>query len=368
LAAADERPPAPGTRVLITGGAGFIGSNLAIELATRHADWEIIALDNLHRRGSELNLVRLHEAGVRFVHGDVRRAEDVRAVGAFDKLVECAAETSVLAGIDGASDFLITTNMLGAYHCLQEAVRHNAQVVFLSTSRIYPIDELNALAYEETETRFVLSAEQHVVGACELGISEKFPLHGARTLYGASKLSAELLIVEYAEAFGLRTVINRCGVVAGPWQMGTAEQGVFAHWMLTFYFNGSLAYTGFGGAGKQVRDVLHVADLAELVDDQLMRPEAWSGAVINVGGGASANLSLQETTALCQELTGSTVDITSIAADRAGDIRIYVSDCRALEQYTKWRPARSARDVMSDIYGWVHEHEHSLSGVFTGAR
>jgi CDP-paratose 2-epimerase len=266
-----------GVRVLITGGAGFIGANLALDLASRHADWEITAFDSLHRRGSELNLARLREGGIRFVHGDVREPADLRAAGGFDKLIECSAEPSVMAGVDGSTEFLLHTNLLGAYHCLEEAARNKAQFVFLSTSRVYPVHALNALTFAEGETRFELLEEQPIAGASQRGVSEHFPLDGARTLYGASKLAAELLITEYAESFGLATAVNRCGVVAGPWQMGKVDQGVFTHWMLAFYFRRPLSYLGFGGTGKQVRDLLHVADLGDLIDDQLLRPEHWAG-------------------------------------------------------------------------------------------
>jgi CDP-paratose 2-epimerase len=347
--------------VLITGGAGFIGASLALELAAWHPDWEIVALDNLHRRGSELNLPRLREHGVRFVHGDVREPTDLRATGPFDALVECSAEPSVMAGVGGDTGFLVRTNLLGAYHCLEEAARHGAQVVFLSTSRVYPVAALNALSYEETESRFALHDEQPLPGASAHGIAERFPLEGARTLYGASKLSAELLVTEYAESFGLPTVVNRCGVVAGPWQMGKVDQGVFTHWILAFHFKRPLSYIGFGGEGKQVRDLLHVADLAELVDDQLLRPEHWSGAVVNVGGGVDVSLSLRETSALCEEITGSTVQVTTDPETRAGDIRIYLSDTRALRRWTNWRPRNGPREILTDIFNWVHEHERQLS-------
>ncbi len=350
-------------RVLITGGAGFIGASLAVELAARHPAWEIVALDNLHRRGAELNLSRLREGGVRFVHGDVREPEDLQMVDGFDALVECSAEPSVMAGVDDARGFLIRTNLLGAYHCLEEAKRHDAQVVFLSTSRVYPVAGLNSLAYAEGETRFELAGDQSLPGASPRGVSERFPLEGARTLYGASKLSAELLIAEYAESFGLRTVIDRCGVIAGPWQMGKVDQGVFTHWMLAFYFRRALSYLGFGGTGKQVRDLLHVADLAELVDDQLVRPEHWSGAVLNVGGGPATSLSLCEASMLCEEITGHELQVDGDSRTREGDVRIYISDCSALERYTNWTPRRSAGQIMADIYTWIHDHERLVDGA-----
>ena len=258
------------------------------------------------RRGSELNLPRLREAGVEFVHGDVREPDDLAAAGSFDAMVECSAEPSVLAGFADTS-YSVQTNLVGAFNCLERAREENAFVVFLSTSRVYPVAPQLELALEEAETRFELAAEQPIAGAGPRGIAEDFPLPGARTLYGATKLSAELLIEEYADAFGLRAVVNRCGVIAGPWQMGKVDQGVFSWWLLSHHFGRPLTYIGFGGAGKQVRDLLHVDDLVDLVDEQLGDPERWSGSVANVGGGRECSLSLLETTVLCRELTGNEV-------------------------------------------------------------
>ena len=294
-------------RVLVTGGAGFIGANLAIGLAARHPGWQVTALDNLQRRGSELNLPRLRHGGVRFVHGDVRAADDLTAAGPVDAVVECSAEPSVLAGVDGSGlDRMMGTNLVGAYACLELCRRHDAQLVFLSTSRVYPVGPLSALPLTEAETRFELADDRAVPGASSRGVSEDFPLAGHRTLYGATKLAAEILIEEYVATFGLPAVINRCGVVAGPWQMGKVDQGIAAYWMLAHRFRRPLTYIGFGGAGKQVRDLLHVHDLLGLVDLQLSDPGSWIGVVVNVGGGPDRSASLRELTAICAEITGNT--------------------------------------------------------------
>jgi CDP-paratose 2-epimerase len=363
---ADARPMAssrldagPATRrVLIAGGAGFVGANLAVALAGRHPGWDIVALDNLRRRGSELNLIRLREAGVTFVHGDVRALDDVLALDPVDAVVECSAEPSALAGVDGAPSYALHTNLLGAYHCLELARRDAAQFVFLSTSRVYPIGGLAALRYDERETRFELGGEQHGPGVSADGISEAFPLLGARTIYGTSKLAAELLVGEYAAGFGVPTVVNRCGVIAGPWQMGKVDQGVFTYWLLAHHLGLPLRYLGFAGSGKQVRDVLHVDDLVDLLDDQLARPEAWAGATVNVGGGREHSLSLRETTDLCRELTGNDVAVDSAGDDpRPGDVPIYISDCARLGTFSTWRPRRAVRQTLSDTYAWLLDHE-----------
>src|SRR5688572_23254376 len=248
-------------RLLVTGGAGFVGANLAVALAERHPGWEIVALENLRRRGSELNLRRLREAGVRFVHGDVRAPEDLQALDEVEAIVECSAEPSALAGTDGHTGYAVHSNLAGAYHCLEFARRDGSQVVFLSTSRVYPFGRLDGLAHEEAATGFGLAAAQSEPSAGPDGIGEGFPLDGPRTFYGATKLAAELLVAEYATAFGLRTVVDRCGVIAGPWQMGKVDQGVFTYWLLAHHFGHDLRYLGYGGAGKQVRDLLHVDDL-----------------------------------------------------------------------------------------------------------
>jgi CDP-paratose 2-epimerase len=347
-------------RVLVTGGAGFIGGNVAVELATRHPDWELTALDNLHRRGSELNLPRLREAGVAFAHGDVRVLDDLLGVGEVDALVECSAEPSVLAGLDGSPDYVVHTNLVGAYNCLEAARRHGAFVLFLSTSRVYPIAGLRSLVLNETDTRFELAVEQPLTGASADGIAEDFPLTGARTLYGSTKLAAELLIEEYRDAFGLRAAVDRCGVIAGPWQMGKVDQGVFTHWILAHHFRRDLQYIGFGGLGKQVRDLLHVSDLVDLLDAQLSNQGRWDGTVLNVGGGRECSLSLQETTALCEQITGNEVTITAAPQTRPGDVPTYISDCAALHQHCDWRPQRSAADVLTDIHAWVCAHEADL--------
>jgi CDP-paratose 2-epimerase len=347
-------------RVLVTGGAGFVGANLATALATRHPDWQIVAFDNLSRRGSELNLPRLRAAGVRFVHGDVRERADLAALDPCRALVECSAEPSALTGRDGRTDYAVRTNLLGAWHCLELARRDRAQLVFLSTSRVYPIAALNRLALEETATRFELAADQPLPGASPAGVAEGFPLDGARTLYGTTKLAAELLIAEYRDAFGLRATIDRCGVIAGPWQMGKVDQGVFAHWMLAHLLGDRLAYIGYGGSGKQVRDLLHVEDLIDLVERQLLAPEAWDGVTANVGGGREVSLSLAETTALCREISGRELEIRAAPEDRPGDVPVYVSDCTRLFGVTDWRPRRSARQVLEDIATWARANERSV--------
>jgi CDP-paratose 2-epimerase len=343
-------------RILITGGAGFVGANVAVGLSRHRPQWSLVAFDNLRRRGSELNLSRLREHGVRFVHGDVRVLDDLASAGAFDALVECSAEPSVLAG----GDYIVQANLVGAYHCLEAARRCDAQLVFLSSSRVYPLEALRQLRYIESRSRFELLPEQDLPGASAAGVAETFPLTGARTLYGATKLAAELLIDEYRASHGLRAVIDRCGVIAGPWQMGKVDQGVFTHWMLAHHFGDTLRYIGYGGSGKQVRDLLHVDDLVALIERQLEEPSRWDGVTVNVGGGRDCSLSLAEATALCAEISGHEVAVEAEPAQRDGDIPLYLSDCTRLFALSDWRPRRGPREILQDVHAWIAGNEREI--------
>jgi CDP-paratose 2-epimerase len=351
-------------QVLVTGGAGFIGSALAIRVRESWPEATVTAFDNLRRRGSELNLARLRDAGVRFVHGDIRSPADLAPLGRdLDLLIECSAEPSVLAGYDGDPSYVIDTNLVGTIHCLELARRASAAVLFLSTSRVYPIVRLNAIRTEEAATRFEVAADQDLPGVTAAGITEDFPLDGTRSIYGATKLSSELLLAEYRDAFGLRAIVNRCGVVAGPWQMGKADQGVFSLWMARHLRGGTLTYNGWNGQGKQVRDLLHVDDLADLVVTQVANVDRLDGATFNVGGGRGCSLSLVETTALCEAITGRRIDIVPDPGTRVADIKLYVTDTTRVTGATGWVPRRSAEQVLRDLHAWMVAQAGPLRAV-----
>lgn len=340
-----------------------MGSSLAIALKGRYPQYEIIALDNLKRRGSELNLKRLKQASVDFWHGDIRNKEDFDALPAVDAVIEASAEPSVLAGLNGTPDYLINTNLVGTINCLNYTLKHRAQFIFLSTSRVYPIKTIETLNFAEEETRFILTDEQPVPGVSAKGIAETFPLNGARSLYGTTKLASELIIQEYNEFYGLQTVINRCGVITGPWQMGKVDQGVMVLWIAKHYFKQELGYFGYGGTGKQLRDMLHVGDLFRLVDWQLHHIDQVNGQILNAGGGLNSSASLMELTRLCQEVTGNTIPIKSVPETRTADIRLYVTDNTLITSLTGWAPEIGVRQIVEEITEWLAANEADLAPI-----
>jgi CDP-paratose 2-epimerase len=351
---------------LVTGGAGFVGAALSIALRRDGICSRVTALDNLHRRGSELNLDRLARAGVAFLHGDIRSTEDLALQNPPDLLVECSAEPSAQAGYGGSPEYLIQTNLQGCFNCLELARRAHSDFVFVSTSRVYPYKRLNEISFVEEETRFSLTPEQTIPGASGAGIGEAFPLDGPRSLYGMTKLAAELMVEEYADAYGLRVIINRCGLLTGPWQMAKSDQGVIALWMAAHYFGRDLRYIGFNGTGKQVRDFLHVDDLSALLLLQLKDFDRYRGRVFNVGGGLRNSLSLRECTALCEEITGKRIQIPSVAENRPADVRSYITDTTRISEASGWSPCRDARATLTDIYRWIQAEETRVKPLLVG--
>ena len=354
-------------KVLIAGGAGFVGSNLAISLKQRYKQYEVSVLDNLSRQGSQLNVARLQQQGIAFHRLDTRFAGPMQKLGHFDVIIDAAAEPSVLAGLDSGLDYLVRTNFNGTVNLLNLARRSGAAFLFLSTSRVYPYNNLSGLLLQDEGDTFSLGKLQPVAGVSQSGVSEAFPITGPRTLYGATKLSSELMVQEYHTAFGLKTVINRCGVIAGPWQMGKVDQGVAALWLARHYWKRPLKYIGFGGRGLQVRDMLHIDDLFRLVDYQIHHPDVVNGETYNAGGGPQSSASLQQLTEICRSLTGNVVPIAASAEHRPGDIPWYITDNSRVMAATGWKPEKGVREIMTDMLRWIRENEDVLKPVLDGS-
>jgi CDP-paratose 2-epimerase len=317
------------------------------------------------RRGSELNLEHLRKHGVEFVHGDVRCRDDFQTLEKFDLLIDCSAEPSVHAGTCGSPRKVIDINLNGTINCLEAARENGAAALFLSTSRVYPIEPIRNLSYTETETRFELDAKQSLPGASAKGIAEDFPLEGARSFYGATKLASEQFLQEYVYNCGMRGLINRCGVLTGPRQMGRVDQGVITLWMARHIYQKPLKYIGFGGTGKQVRDLLHINDLFDLIVKQIEQPDCWNGSVFNAGGGRDVSVSLKELTAFCQTITGKKADVTPQPETAAVDIPIYLTDNTRVEKQFSWKPARGVEETLQDIAGWIETNKAGLESILS---
>ena len=351
-------------QVVITGGAGFVGSSLALNFRRDLPSAAIVAVDNLKRRGSERNLARFKAAGVQFLHGDTRVPSDFSQIqGPVDLVIDASAEPSVLAGTQGTPRYLLDTNLAGTWNCLELARERGAQFIFLSTSRVYSIEPLLNLPLSQSTSRLEWQGGA-IAGASAKGIAEDFATHLPRSLYGATKLASEQLVQEYSFLYGLETAIYRCGVLCGAGQFGKVDQGVFTLWMANHFFGQPLTYMGFEGSGKQVRDLLHPSDLYALVRTQMDGGASWNGETYNVGGGMQNSVSLKELTALCREITGREVPIGTRLEQNKVDIPWFVTDTAKCQARYGWQPRVSLRQTMVDIHEWLKRDSKELESIF----
>jgi CDP-paratose 2-epimerase len=174
-----------------------------------------------------------------------------------------------------------------------------------------------------------------------------------------------MIIREYFDMFHLRGLINRCGVLSGPWQMGKIDQGFVVFWVARHIYNKELSYIGYGDSGKQVRDVLHVDDIYRLIDIQLKHLDRLSGEVFNVGGGRQMSISLKELTALVQEITNNRIEIKRVNKERPDDIKVYISNNSKVTRMTGWSPSIGIKDMLMEINNWIHSNIELLKPIFT---
>ena len=336
-------------RLLITGVCGFVGSSLAIAFVKRVADCEITGIDNLSRAGSESNLKRLASVGVRVLHGDVRLQSDVDALPKCNWVIDAAANPSVLAGVDGRSSprQLAEHNLIGTINILEYCRNHNSGLVLLSSSRVYSVRDLANLPMRVENVAFQLDVKIPLNGVSDAGITESFPVRQPISLYGATKLSSECMALEYGIVFGFPVWVNRCGVLAGAGQFGTAEQGIFSYWLHAHAARAPLRYIGFGGLGYQVRDAFHPEDLADLIVLQL-RQDPPEAPIFNVGGGPTNAMSLAQLTNWCDDRFGRHAPEPD-SRSRPFDVPWLIMNSGRCANELNWTPKRSLLRILDEI-------------------
>jgi CDP-paratose 2-epimerase len=319
---------------------------------------EIRGIDNLSRAGAETNRARLRAAGVKLFHGDLRLASDLETLPAVDWVIEAAATPSVLAGVDGrvSSRQLLEHNLWSTVNTLEYCRRHAAGLVLLSSSRVYSIPALASLPVQPRDDAFALDVSAALPpGAGPEGLSEAFSVAPPVSLYGATKLASETIALEYGETFGFPVWVNRCGVLAGAGQFGTAEQGIFSYWVHAHAARRPLRYIGFGGHGWQVRDAFHPDDLATLIAAQIRRSDREGRRVCNVGGGIQNAISLARLTAWCNQRFGCFLPAPDLQP-RPFDAPWIVMDSAAVRRDFGWTPQRSLASILEEIAGHAREN------------
>ena len=338
-------------RALITGGAGFIGCNLADRLARDGAD--VVVFDALARPGVEANLAWLqarHGARITAAKEDVRDAEALAALARdADVIFHLAAQVAVTTSLaDPREDFEI--NVGGAVNVLEAARPLGAPVIFASTNKVYGdlADvqlELKEDAYRPRETTFRMR-----------GVDERRPLD-FHTPYGCSKGAADQYVLDYARSFALPTCVLRMSCIYGPRQLGTEDQGWVAHFLIRALQDQPITIYG---DGRQVRDILFVDDAVEAYVSAFQRIGQVSGRAFNLGGGPANAVSLLQLLDQIEQVTGRKPDV-EFAEWRAGDQRYYVSDTTAARRDLELPDPRGWRAGVADLAAWLSAARRSAS-------
>jgi CDP-paratose 2-epimerase len=334
-------------RILITGICGFAGSTIARRLLSNREGLRVHGIDNLTRAGSETNLAPLRALGCEITIADLRDPAVLEAQPAADWLIDAAANPSVLAGTAGAASArdLMEVNLFSTLPMLEYCRRHQAVFTLLSTSRVYAMNPLRAIPLEVREDAF-----RPVSGSpWDRGIDERFSTAAPVSLYGASKLCAETLALEYGSAFDFPVWINRCGVLAGAGQFGKADQGIFSFWIHRWAARAPLKYIGFGGHGWQVRDCLHPGDLAPLLLKQFDAGLAKDRVqTLNLGGGTQSATSLLQLSHWCASRLGPHLPAES-PEDRPYDLPWVVLDPSLARAVWDWEPQTPTPAIFEEI-------------------
>jgi CDP-paratose 2-epimerase len=335
-------------KLLITGGCGFLGSNLAAEAIRRGHD--IYILDNLSRIGSESNHYWLKQIGAfSWQHGDVRNQGDVsRAIKVFqpEMIFHLAGQVAMTTSLASPRlDFEI--NALGTINIL-EAVREHVPtcgVVYSSTNKVY--GDLEEFRYEENPQRYTCLDRPD-------GFDERTPFN-SHSPYGCSKGCADLYMIDYARMFGLNSVVFRHSSMYGGRQFSTVDQG-WIGWFCEQALRikrGEIDKVKIAGNGKQVRDVLHAEDMVSLYFRAAERIQTVRGHAFNVGGGMRNSLSLRELFCLLGEFLDVDVLFES-TPNRESDQKVFVADIKKAEQLLGWRPQVDAREGIKSMLEWCN--------------
>ena len=354
-------------KILITGICGFVGSTLAKAWLAEEPGLTVYGMDNFIRPGSEQNRQELQRLGITLVHGDIRLASDFETLPAVEWVIDAAANSSVLAGIDGQTSTrqLIEHNLLGTVNILEYCRRHNAGFILLSTSRVYSIAPLAAAAVELVDKAFCLRTDRQLPpGLSTDGVNEGFSTTPPISLYGSTKLASETLALEYGETFGFPVWINRCGVLAGAGQFGRPDQGIFSYWINAWLQRRSLSYIGFGGRGYQVRDCLHPRDLIPLLRKQTNLGATAPTRLVNLGGGKRNAMSLAELSDWCADRFGQH-SVTGNPEPRRFDIPWMVMDSTLAKEVWGWQPQTPIKTIVEEIALHAQQHPYwlELSGL-----
>ena len=339
-------------KVLITGGCGFVGTNLAMFLHSKGL--KIDCLDNLSRKGSMYNLNLLKGKRIKNFKVDISNYNKIQKLPRYDLIIDCCAEAAVEISKKDI-DKVINTNFLGTLNILKKAKKDKSKIIFISSSRVYPIREINNLIKKKIiKSKIKISKT----------FGEKDTIMGPKTIYGLTKLSSEMLIEEFSYAFGLKFIINRCGVISGPLQFGKQDQGFVSLWIWGHINKNNMKYIGYGGLGNQVRDVLHIYDLCDLVFLQIKRFGKINNKIFTVGGSKKSYVSLVQLTKICEKITKNKIKFNKVKKTSIYDIPYFITNNNLVTKNYGWKPKRNILKVVMDTFLWLKNNKSIIKKYF----
>ncbi len=330
-------------KILITGGCGFVGSNIAIYLKKKYKNARISSLDNLIRKGSELNQARLKNFNIKNYNFNIEKFEKFKKLPKFNLIIDCCAEPAIEAS-KKEPNRVFKTNLVGTFNVLKKCLKDKTNIIFLSSSRVYSIGKLRSI---------IKSVKISKPLKIKKKIDEKFSVDPPSSLYGFTKLASEKLIKELFFETNLKYIINRFGVIAGPWQFGKQDQGFVSLWIAKHLYRKKLFYKGFGGYGHQVRDLLHIDDVCKIIHMQIKKINSINNETFNIGGGPRNTISLKNLTKKCETLTKSKIKIKKISSTSLFDIPYFVTNNKKINKFYNWSPSKNINDILRDIYFWL---------------
>lgn len=335
-------------KILITGGCGFVGTNIALYLNSK--GFKVSSLDNLSRKGSFYNFSLLKKKKIVNYKLDISNYNYIKKLPKFDLIIDCCAEASVEVSRKDL-DRVFNTNLIGTLNILKKVKNDNSLIIFLSSSRVYSISELNK--------NYKIGKKQK-----KKLIDINFPKSKPRSIYGFTKLASEMLIEEFSYAFNIKYIINRCGVISGPFQFGKQDQGFVSLWVSSYISKKNLSYIGYNGSGKQMRDVLHIADLCRLILLQIKNFKKINNLIFNVGGSNYSSTNLKDLSKICEKITGNKIKFKKVKKTSIYDIPWYCSDNRKVSRTYNWKPEKNIKDIVNDVYKWLKINKNLVKEYF----
>ncbi len=339
-------------KILVTGGCGFVGTNLCLHLKKKK--FKVISIDNLSRKGSKYNLNLLKNDNIKNFKIDIANFNNLKKIPKVDLIIDCCAEAAVEVS-KRELDKVFFTNLVGTFNILKKAKIDKAKLIFLSSSRVYPLTLLSNLVKQKKMNKKIKFFKK---------IDEKFSLDGPRSIYGFTKLSSEMLIEEFSYQFGIKFIINRCGVISGPLQFGKQDQGFVSLWLWRHLNKKKLNYIGYGGKGHQVRDVLHIDDLKKLIFLQIKKLSKINNKIFTVGGSIKNKISLIELTKICQRITGNEIKIGKIKKTSNYDIPIFITNNSKVSKTYGWKVEKDIYEISQDVYKWLSNNKKLIKKYF----